>query len=460
MLATINSAASSGREVCGPNSRFGHTLSRPTSFLIRDILGKCNDLVSSDSGDEHNEQENSKAFSKEKHRITSEEEQEKIDSSKTNPSSVLPTLCCRECITAKDERQNFACDSRSPNPCKIEDGESHQDSHKCFSSRSPQSQSPSENGLEYEDKASFHFEKSDALRNFSPRMNFPHFVKNPLFPNGATSPEDLLNPKKFELKNASSSVEVSSSSEDECFKDQSDRFSSANSKDLDHEKLERSLFDKLKGTSVFNQNCLYGGLYPSAQNLIDLNYAFSMRAASAFRIPQLAMPYFNAYRNSSHHNFDEHHFRLLQNSSKSESVTSVSKTLRFEPYSRYRLLDWPQGRNFSSRNSAFFTLNQQENLASINQNSISDRSKHERRGLSLKSASPAYSEHSQHSPLPEKRPVQLPAYFRSRLGDSGSSDDTSCSAGGKAKKCRRSRTVFTELQVRIFEILFNVLKNI
>lgn len=51
------------------------------------------------------------------------------------------------------------------------------------------------------------------------------------------------------------------------------------------------------------------------------------------------------------------------------------------------------------------------------------------------------------SPVPDRPPIQLPAYLRARLGDEGT-------GSGKSKKCRRSRTVFTELQLMGLEKRF------
>ena len=448
MLATINSSASSEREVCGSGSRFSHALSRPTSFLIRDILGKRTDPGSSDS-DEH---ESSKALFREKNRISSEEDQERCYSAYNNSLSLPPTLCCRECITKSDARRKHSLNHTSSASSKVEDEDLHENSDQHSLHRAPKTLKLNETRSEQEEKLRLHFEDSNSFRKFSASKEV---MRSPRSPDVLTHQTDLISsdeiPKSKDVKTKDSpcNLELSSASEDECVKGQSERLSASHKSYHDEEKLERNFFDRLKGTAAFNQNSLYGGLYPSAQNLIDLNYAFNLRAASAFGIPQLALPYLTAYRNRLHRGAEDYSLRAPQSPPKVEPVLSESKSPRFDPYPRYRLLDWPQGRTFSSRNSAFMTLNQRENFPSINQDPNPESAKHERRGFSLQSASPTYSDHSHSSPVPEKRPVQLPAYFRSRLGGSCTSEET-CT-GGKTKKCRRSRTVFTELQVRKFK---------
>ena len=457
MLATISaSAPSAGREVCAAGSRLGHSIQKPRSFLIRDILGKCNESTSSDS-DDHSEIEKPRCFYRERGTESSEEDLDRKSQS-GHASSPVPTLSCRDWIK-KDNLGRTHCHELSPFSKQDENF-----NHKLFNETETRSSRASKTSSE------------DQSPKYASKFVFPGFGRL----HGVTDDPKAAESRSFHDRNingskdsnldsdASSTVlrrfdltqrqslsqDPSSSSEDEGTKDQDNqrRSPSLNELYFEQEQLHRNMLDKLKEATCNSPKNFYHRLYPSTQNLIDLNYAFNLRAASAFGIPQLTLPLLSAYRNSLH---TADRCSLSKSTPKAGSHLSGSHGARYDPYPRYRLLDWPQDRHTSLGEPNFPNLNKREILSSTEQRKelssvFSDSSRGNNRSYSLHPTSPTYSEQSQSSPLPDNRPIQLPAYFRSRLGGSVSAEEAN---GGKSKKCRRSRTVFTELQVRMLMCL-------
>ena len=456
MLATI-SATSVNRE--GAGSRLSHSLSRPaTSFLIRDILGKCNNDLPSSDNDENIEAETQRSSKEENF---SEEESEKPDSYRKNFSPVsnpgtLPTLCCRECINGQNTSDNALhkmqllerpeAESQTPEVIAVT---RHTDTKRHSENTGNETKSQINNrplflGLDLIDSRRQLEVTSSHKDDRSSSSSYPASPESDLSVE-ATRRDNFLKSslgsatdKQPSLQHQYKSTKCGSDSWAKEAENQS-RLSAPTQHYHEHRgHLQRHVIDKLKAASLYNQQLLYNNLYAGTQNLIEFNYALNLRALG---IPQLALPLLSGYRGVNNHK--ESSFNLSKPFFKNE--TKRFETTRFEPYKRYRLLDWPQG---ALSNEAHGT-SQSGFLASgitKDKNVVFLNSPKAQLSPSIHPPSPTFSDQSQTSSFSDKRPLQLPAYLRSQFGGSTSIDEKH--GGGKAKKCRRSRTVFTELQVR------------
>ena len=454
MLATLSSSnTSAGREICSPGSNLTHTIQRPTSFLIRDILGKCSDPATSDS-DEHHDRETSKRLYDDQR----EQDDQESTSNGNLKSPSLPTLCCRECISGQSRNQ----ESQSDFSASLTKVTSYEADHKERSSLAEcRRRLIHDSELEKQEKE----EESDISKRFEEKGKSLHRLtqQNLLKYNSSMAAtkarESLVGSKDSDSSSNEEVVETTvlsrgpfpnPQSGDEEWKNKHNyqQKSSPVSKLYQDQELQRSVIDKLRST--YGQQYFYNGLYAGAQNLIDLNYALNLRAASALGIQQLSLPFMSAYRNAQLQN--ESTYNTAKQERKIESRQNEIRNQRFDPYPRYRLLEWSQGRNLSSRDTSRSVLSHHRDFnteiyprrASV---SPPTGNKHDTQS-SIQPPSPSFSDQSQPSPLSSKRPIQLPAYFRSRLGGTPTAEDSNV-ANGKSKKCRRSRTVFTELQVTI-----------
>lgn len=462
MLATIN-VTSANREPAG--SRLSHSIARPaTSFLIRDILGKCENDLSSSDNEEHSDSNLREPRNNFKQRNSSRDEREKTakfretPSPESNPDS-QPTLCCRECIkgsTINDNHINEQTMQKRILKASKPNAPTHNlNNKKDIPTITHSDETRHSNNTD---------EETNELKRDTQRLNYPNQFdlckkdktasysssssSSPASPENNPSSETARK-NNFSRESWGSSVDKQCSSphqyrpvtsiSDSWNKTNENQSCLSNPVQFYHKEQFQKTVQKLN--SLYNQRYFYNGLYAGSQSLNELKYAFNLQAASALGIPQLPLPFLSGYR-GDHNPAEQLSLSLSKQLGLHQSETRRLESRRFEPYQRYKLLDWSQNvspKEANQRSSnAFFSSHFAKDKNSIFLNHSSSQL-----SPSAHPPSPVYSDQSQNSPISEKRPI--PAYFRSSLGGSTSIDEKHC--GGKAKKCRRSRTVFTEQQV-------------
>jgi len=212
-----------------------------------------------------------------------------------------------------------------------------------------------------------------------------------------------------------------------------------------HDYFRNSLLKQLEEGALC-QRSFAGGLVVNP--MLDLQYAYALGACGAIPLHTLPQQLLLSYSNFGvpSANFDS---SLAEYIDRARQLAAQSVApIHHNAFQRYILNDWPQDKiSFNPRSCG----SQQSARDSGGEEACSDLDQNSSERCSDYPPSPQ-SPCSLTSPRsPPKTAVQLPAYLRNKLsGCPSSSDSGSASGNGKPKKCRRSRTVFTEFQVICF----------
>nr|CAB3263358.1 uncharacterized protein LOC778551 [Phallusia mammillata] len=216
-----------------------------------------------------------------------------------------------------------------------------------------------------------------------------------------------------------------------------------NHRAMNYERFRRSLLkhidEDLTNQQVFGGMLLNPGNYP----MIDLRYAYALAGARQFQVPQVPSMLLG-YPNAAlvNPNVEAAYASYLERARHlvSSSDQSSQSPYKHNPHQRYTLNDrWSKEKEMTSFNYSSSPMIHDDRDADSDPNHSDRGSDHP--------PSPSSSTSSMTSPSsPQKTTVHLPAYLRSRLNGVVNASEVDGS-NGKPKKCRRSRTVFTELQM-------------
>lgn len=240
--------------------------------------------------------------------------------------------------------------------------------------------------------------------------------------------------------------------------------------------LESSQLDERRDyykRNHFKESTLYTGSafdsFLHSSILIPRYYAFQMQTPNyiipntSYVDPSIACPKNYADNRSEnaflyslyYHNRERIHHQVNFTKQSNHHSTFATNLLKLTSESTEKDTIIPDVRNTEFRRRAFEMLtnssNTKDSKAIIKPLSHQIVPEYEnftnvRSHLNRKS-SPSIEESTSPSPREDHPSIQLPAYLRTRL-----SDDRLCS---KSKNCRRSRTVFTEMQVGVILSLFS-----
>ncbi|XP_076812823.1 uncharacterized protein LOC143459513 [Clavelina lepadiformis] len=441
MIAALNMHLGLGAQSCPQNSTRRSCIQRRTSFFIRDILGSGNEMTSDDDAEEECHSVAEKEVDPkgcidhlEKAHSNSSLEENRI---KQMAQENISPLSCRECciradISSSDE-YSFKVQERTEEAILTQFYQEEKVYKNCNTEIEQIEENNSSSSSSHDVVSTY---KMPSVVDTGHERNEP-----------SPTTGDL---KKCE-PSSTPPTPTSHLSEDWISRDSS--FMTSAQK-YASDSANSNVMNMMREPTRYNIHP-YNELVVNPA-LMDMRYAYYVRAAS------LAMPPlpFNLVAYPAHvdplastHNealskkvgFGALHSPLLSVS------TSAAISPRQEPYPSSRISEWRKKNNihsniFLNRNSTF----SRRTSSSPHGSDVAtyEAATREDRGLSPgHSVTPSSSVSSSSSLSPEKKSVQLPAYLRSRLGGGINSDTSGTGEIGKSKKCRRSRTVFTELQM-------------